>query len=94
VVRRAVFRHVRWPSGPLRLRWSSRVIDIPATTLRHEVAALLARGVRYHAGRAQLRQRLLDRCHRHLVESAALTVLDTARPCSSARSAGAAATAR
>jgi DNA helicase IV len=79
VVRRAVFRHVRWPSEPLRLRWSSRVIDIPATTLRHEVAALLARGVRYHAGLAQLRQRLLDRCHRHLVESAALTTLDTAR---------------
>jgi DNA helicase IV len=79
VVRRAVFRHVRWPSQPLRLRWSSRIIEVPATALRQEVAALLARGVRYHVGRAQLRQWLLDRCHRHLVSSGGLTALDTAR---------------
>src|SRR5919197_4063725 len=79
VVRRAVFRHVRWPSEPLRLRWSSRVIELPATALRQEVAALLARGVRYHVGRAQLRQWLLDRCHQHLLASGGLTALDTAR---------------
>jgi DNA helicase IV len=79
VVRRAAFRHVRWPSEPLRLRWSSRVIELPATALRQEVAALLARGVRYHVGRAQLRQWLLDRCHQHLLSSDALTALDTAR---------------
>jgi DNA helicase IV len=79
VVRRGVFRHVRWPSQPLRLRWSSRVVEIPATALRQEVAALLARGVRYHVGRTQLRQWLLDRCHHHLVSSAALSALDSAR---------------
>ncbi len=79
VVRRAVFRHVRWPSEPLRLRWSSRAIDFPVNALRQEVAALLARGVRYHVGRAQLRQWLLDRCHRELVESDGLSALDTAR---------------
>ncbi len=79
VVRRTVFRHVRWPSGPLQLRWSSRVIDFPATALRQEVAALLARGVRYHVGRSQLRQWLLDRCHRQLMESDGLTALDTTR---------------
>ncbi len=79
VVRRAVFRHVRWPTAPLRLRWSSRVVDVPAAALRHEVAALLARGVRYHIGRAQLRQWLLDRCHQHLVSTDALSALDTAR---------------
>jgi DNA helicase IV len=79
VVRRAVFRHVRWPSEPLRLRWSSRVIDIPAPALRQEVAALLARGVRYHVGRAQLRQWLLDRCAQHLISTDALSALDSAR---------------
>ena len=79
VVRRAVFRHVRWPTEPLRLRWANRVIDVPAAALRQEVAALLARGVRYHVGRAQLRQWLLDRCHQHLVSTDALTALDTAR---------------
>ncbi|HEX8862015.1 MAG TPA: UvrD-helicase domain-containing protein [Actinomycetes bacterium] len=79
VVRRAVFRHVRWPGEPLRLRWSSRVIEIPAQALRQEVAALLARGVRYHIGRAQLRQWLLDRCYQHLVSTDALSALDSAR---------------
>jgi UvrD-like helicase C-terminal domain len=28
VVQRAVFRHVGWPSEPLRLRWSSRAISV------------------------------------------------------------------
>jgi DNA helicase IV len=79
VVRRAVFRHVRWPGEPLRLRWSSRVIEIPAQALRQEVAALLARGVRYHIGRAQLRQWLLDRCYQQLVSTDALSALDSAR---------------
>jgi DNA helicase IV len=74
-----VFRHVRWPGEPLRLRWSSRVIEIPAQTLRQEVAALLARGVRYHIGRAQLRQWLLDRCYQYLVSTDALSALDSAR---------------
>jgi DNA helicase IV len=78
VVRRAVFRQVRWPSEPLRLRWSSRVIEIPATALRQEVAALLARGVRYRVGRAQLRQWLLDRCYQHLTSTGALSALDSA----------------
>ena len=79
VVRRGVFRHVRWPTEPLRLRWSSRVIEVPAAALRHEVAALLARRVRYQVGRAQLRQWLLDRCHGELISSDALTALDTQR---------------
>jgi DNA helicase IV len=79
VVRRAVYRYVRWPSEPLRLRWSSRVVEIPATALRQEVAALLARGVRYHIGRAQLRQWLLDRCHQQLASTDALSALDSAR---------------
>ncbi len=79
VVRRAVFRHVRSPIEPLRLRWSSRVIEIPTAALRQEVAALLARGVRYHIGRAQLRQWLLDRCYQHLISTDALSALDSAR---------------
>ncbi len=79
VVRRAVFRNVSWPTEPLRLRWSSRVLEVPAAALRHEVAALLARGIRYRIGRAQLRQWLLDRCHRELLSSDALTALDTQR---------------
>jgi DNA helicase IV len=79
VVRRAVFRYVRWPSEPLRLRWSSRVIEIPPAALRQEVAALLARGIRYHVGRAQLRRWLLDRCYQHLISTDALSSLDSAR---------------
>jgi DNA helicase IV len=55
------------------------VIEIPARALRQEVAALLGRGVRYHIGRAQLRQWLLDRCYHHLISTDALSALDTVR---------------
>jgi len=44
VVRRAVFRHLRWPAEPLRLRHGSRAVEVPPGVLRSEIATLLQRG--------------------------------------------------
>ncbi|HET6966912.1 MAG TPA: AAA family ATPase [Ornithinibacter sp.] len=58
VLRRAVWSHVRRAEEPLVVPRGSRRWRVPAHTVQDELDALLARGVRYAAGRALLPQRL------------------------------------
>ncbi len=79
VIRRATFRHLRWPTAPLRLRYGSRVVEVPAAVLRSEIATQLRRGVRWSPARDHLRRFLVEYCHRQLEATDGLTAFDSAR---------------
>ncbi len=58
VLRRAVWRSLAEPSGPLVVPYGSRVIRVPAHRVAAAIESLRERGVRYEAGRKLLPQRL------------------------------------
>ncbi|HXP14655.1 MAG TPA: AAA family ATPase, partial [Actinomycetes bacterium] len=77
VVRRAAFLHVRPPAVGLEVGWRHRVVRLSARLLRQRVDELVAGDLRYQVGRDHLRDRLVERCLRHLEHTEGLSALDS-----------------